>query len=218
MFMVMHEALGEHPFSTDLTRPTFSGAVGRQALQFLVDLLTKDRVDDNAKPRPPQGLNSLVAGINAVQWDGPAPITNARLAAPEVAPALATLPIPKWKQRVTYLGGTYLMASSTPKDAPAAVAFMLYLTAAKFADEINGIQDGVPPRKSAANTPYIQDPLIKPMYEAVQYGWSVPNHPYYTQIRDLIATEIRDAYAQTKSVPAALDDAARGAQDYLNRR
>lgn len=217
MFMVMHEELGEHPFLADLTKPTFSGAVGQQALQSLVDLLNKDRVDDNAKPTPPQGLNVLIAGINAVQWDGPAPITNARRAAPEVVPALATLPIPKWKQRFTYLGGTYLMASSKPKDATAAVDFMLYLTAARFADEINSIQDGVPPRKSAANSPYIQDPLIKPMYDAVQYGWSAPNHPYYTQIRDLIAAEINNAYAQTKSVPAALDDAARGAQDYLNR-
>jgi ABC-type glycerol-3-phosphate transport system substrate-binding protein len=218
IFMVLHEQLGEHAFNAELTKPTFSGAAGQQALQLLVDLLNKDRVDDNAKPKPPQGLNVLVAGINAVQWDGPAPITNARLAAPEIVPALATHPIPKWKQRFTYLGGTYLMASNKPKDATAAVEFLLYLTAAKFADEINSIQDGVPPRKSAANSPYIQDPLIKPMYEAVQYGWSVPNHPYYTQIRDLIAAEIRNACAQAKSVQAALDDAARGAEDYLSRK
>jgi ABC-type glycerol-3-phosphate transport system substrate-binding protein len=218
MFMIMHEALGEHPFAVDLSKPTFSGAAGQQALQFLVDLLNKDRVDDANKPKPPAALNVLVAGINAVQWDGPAPITNARQAAPEVVPQLATMPVPKWKQRFTYVGGTYLMVSNKPKDATAAIDFMLYLTAAKFADEINSIQDGVPPRKSAANSPYIQDPLIKPMYEALQYGWSVPNHPYYTQIRDIIAGEVKNAFAQTKSVPAALDDAARAAQDYLNKK
>ena len=218
LFMVLHEQLGEHAFNADLSKPTFNGAAGQQALQFLVDLLNKDHVDDNAKPRPPQGVNLLVAGINATTWTNTDPIVNARSAAPQVLPSLATVPIPKFKQRVTYLAGNFLMGSSKPKDATAAVDFLLYLTAAKNTVEINSVQSGVPPRISAGNSPYIQDPLIKPFYDAVQYAWGVPNHPSYTKIRDLITTEIGNAYAQTKSVPAALDDAARGAQDLLNKR
>jgi multiple sugar transport system substrate-binding protein len=216
-FMALHEQLGEHPFSADLSKPTFAGAVGREALQLIVDLVNKDRVDASDKPRPPQGLDPVVAGIIATSWTNTTPIVNARTAAPDLVPALATVPIPRFKQRVTYLAGQYLMVSSKPKEATAAVDFMLYLTAARFADEINSVQSGVPPRKSAANSPYLQDPLIKTMYEAVQYAWSVPNHPYYTEIRGVITAEIRDAVAQTKGVQAALDDAARGAQDYLSR-
>src|SRR5207244_11049818 len=71
LFMVLHEQLGEHPFSADLSKPSCSGAVGQQALQLFVHLRNKDRVDGSDKPKPPPGLNALVAGVNAMQWDGP---------------------------------------------------------------------------------------------------------------------------------------------------
>lgn len=186
-----------------------------QALQLLVDLLNKDRVDDSAKPKPPQGMNALVAGINATTWTNTDPNVNAKASAPQVLPQIATLPIPKLRQRVTYLAGNYLMVSSRPKDAGAAVDFLYHLTAAKYAEEINSVQSGVPPRKSAGTSPSIQDPPIKPFFDAIPYAWSVPNHPSNTHIRDVLSTEIGNAYAQTKSVPAALDDAARAAQELL---
>lgn len=217
-FMTLHEQLGEHPFSADLSRPTFAGAVGRQALQFMVDLVNKDQVDGGGKPAPPQGLDLVVAGINAMAWTNTSPIVNAQSAAPRILPALATAPIPKFKQRATYLAGQYLMVSNRPKDAAAAVDFLLYLTAARFADEISSVESGVSPRKSAANSPYLRGPLIKTMYEAVEYAWSLPNHAYYTEIRGVLTAEIRNAVAQTKGVQAALDDAARGAQEFLNRK
>jgi maltose-binding protein MalE len=109
------------------------------------------------------------------------------------------------------------MGSGTPKDAGAAVDLLFYLTAAKFAEEINSVESGVPPRKSAGNSPYILDPHIKPFFDSISYAWSVPNHPNYTKIRDVIAAEIGNAYSQAKSVPAALDDAARAAQDLLRQ-
>ena len=217
-FMTLHEQLGEHAFTADLSKPTFAGAVGQQALQTMVDMLNKDRLDGPDKPKPAPGLDTVVAGINVMAWTNTAPIVNARASAPQVLPALATLPIPKFKQRFTYLAGQYLMVSSKPKDVTGAVDFMLYLTAARHADEINSVESGVPPRKSAGNSPYIQDPLIKTMYDAVQYAWSVPNHAYYTEIRDVITAEITNAVSQKKSVQAALEDASRGAQDYLNRK
>jgi ABC-type glycerol-3-phosphate transport system substrate-binding protein len=217
IFMVLHEQLGEPAFNAGLTKAQFNGAAGQQALQFLVDLLNKDRVDSSAKPKAPQGLDVLVAGIIGTTWTNTTPIVNATDAAPQVLPQLATLPIPKFKQRVTYLAGNYLMGSSTPKDAGAAVDLLFYLTAAKFAEEINRVESGVPPRKSAGSSPYIVDPRIKPFFDSISYAWSVPNHPSYTKIRDVIAAEIGNAYSQAKSVPAALDDATRAAQDLLSQ-
>ncbi len=96
--------------------------------------------------------------------------------------------------------------------------FLLYLTAAKHAEEINSVQNAVPPRRSARDLPYVKDPLIKTFYDAIAYGWSYPNHPYYTEIRDVITAQIDAAMKQEKSVAAALDDAARGVQEYLDRK
>jgi isocitrate/isopropylmalate dehydrogenase len=44
------------------------------------------------------------------------------------------------------------------------------------------------------------------------------DHPFYTEIRDAVAKELAAAVKQEKSVQAALEDATRGAQDYLNRK
>ena len=218
LFMVLIEQQGERPYSADLARPAFTGAAGRQALQLMVDLLNKDQVDTFNPPKPPPGTNALVAGLQATGWDSAGPVNAARRGAPEALAQIMTAPIPRLRQRITYMGGTYLMASNRPKDAAAAVDFMLYLTAAKHADEINSVQNAVPPRKSAGTSPYVQDPLVKVFYEAVPYGWSYPNHAYYTEIRDAIVPEIEAAMKLEKGVQAALEDAARAAQEYLSRK
>ena len=110
------------------------------------------------------------------------------------------------------------MVNSKPKDVDTSVDLMLYLTAAKHADDITSIQNAVPPRKSAATSPYVSDPLIKTFYDAVPYAWAYPNHALYTDIREVIVAEIEQAIKQTKSVQAALDDAVRGSQELLNRK
>jgi maltose-binding protein MalE len=110
------------------------------------------------------------------------------------------------------------MVNSKPKDPNTSVDLMLYLTAAKHADDITSIQNAVPPRKSAATSPYVTDPLIKTFYDAVAHAWAYPNHAYYTDIREVIVKEVEAAIKQEKGVQAALDDAARGTQEYLDRR
>jgi|DewCreStandDraft_5_1066085.scaffolds.fasta_scaffold00532_30 multiple sugar transport system substrate-binding protein len=217
LFIVLHVQQGERPFSADLTRATFAGAAGMQALQLMVDLVHKDQVDAFNRPGAPSGVHPLAAGVHASTWSSAGPVNNARRTTPEMLAQIGTAPIPRLNQRFTYMGGTYLMASSKPKDALMVVDFILFLTAARHADEICSIQSAIPPRKSAGFSPYVQDPLIKTFYDAVQYSWSYPNHPYYTEIRDLIAAEIGAAMSLQKSIRAALDEAARAAQEYLSR-
>jgi len=217
-FITLIEQQGEHAFSADLTKPAFNGAAGQQALQLMVDLLNKDQIDTFHPPAPPANTDPLVAGLQATTYNSAGPVNAARRGAPDVLAHIMTAPIPKLKQRVTYMGGTNLMASNAPKDAGAAVDFLLYLTAAKFADEITSVQNSVPPRKSAGTSDYVKDPLIKTFFDAVAYAWSYPNHPYYTDIRDVIEAGVEAAIKQDKSVQAALDDAARGTQDLLNKK
>jgi ABC-type glycerol-3-phosphate transport system substrate-binding protein len=217
-FITLIEQQGEHAFSADLTKPTFNSAAGREALQMMVDMINKDQVDTFSPPAPPAKTDPLVAGLQASAYNSAGPVNAARNGARDVLAQIMTAPIPKLKQRVTYMGGTELMASNAPKDATAAVDFLLYLTSAKFADEITSVQNSVPPRKSANTSDYVKDPLIKTFYDAVAYAWSYPNHPYYTDIRDVIQAGVEAAIKQQKGVQAALDDAARGVQDLLTRK
>jgi multiple sugar transport system substrate-binding protein len=218
IFMLLTEMGGEKTFSQDLSKATFNGPAGRAALQLLVDLVNKDQVDGADQPKPPSGSNGIVAGTQAVTWTSAGPVNVARRIAPELLSQIGTAPIPKLSQRWTLLGGTWLMVNSKPKDVDASVDLMLYLTAAKHADDITSIQNAVPPRKSAASSPYVSDPLIKTFYDAVGHAWAYPNHAFYTEIREVIVKEVEAAIKQEKSAQAALDDAVRGTQEYLNRK
>lgn len=218
LFMLLTEMGGEKTFSQDLTKASFNGPGGRAALQLLVDLVNKDQVDGADQPRPPSGSNGIIAGTHAVTWNSAGPVNVARRVAPELLEQIGTAPIPKLAQRWTLLGGTWLMANSKPKDVSTSVDLLLYLTAAKHADDITSVQNAVPPRRSASASAYVTDPLIKTFYDAAAHAWAYPNHAFYTDIREVIVKEVAAAIAQEKGVQAALDDAARGTQEYLNRR
>ncbi len=218
LWFTLVEQQNAHPFDAALTKAQFGTPEARAALQLMVDLLNKDQVDTLTPPTAPAGQNALVAGLQASTWTSAGPINAARRNAPDQLPNILTAPIPMLRKRLTYMGGTLLMASRQPKDPDSAVDFLLYLTAAKHAEEINSVQNAVPPRRSARDLPYVKDPLIKTFYDAIAYGWSYPNHPYYTEIRDVITAQIDAAMKQEKSVAAALDDAARGVQEYLDRK
>jgi multiple sugar transport system substrate-binding protein len=218
LFMLLTEMGGEKTFSQDLSKATFNGPGGRAALQLMVDLVNKDQVDGADQPRPPSGSNGIIAGTHAITWNSAGPVNLARRVAQDQLANIGTAPIPKLAQRWTLLGGTWLMANSKPKDVGTSVDLLLYLTAAKHADEITSIQNAVPPRKSAATSPYVTDPLIKTFYDAVSHAWAYPNHAFYTDIREVIVKEVEAAIKQEKSVQAALDDAARLTQEFLNRK
>lgn len=216
-FLTLVEQQGEHPFSADISKPTFNGAAGRVALQLMVDMLHRDRIDAIERPPAPPGQNVITAGQAAVTWASAGQVNAARRAAPEIAEHVGTARTPRLDKRVTYMGGTSLMVSAKPKDAAAAIDLLLFLTAPAHVEAICKIQNGVPPRQSAAGTPYVRDPLIKVFFDAVAYGWSYPNHAYYTEIREAINTELAAALQLKKAPQAALDDAARASQDFLAR-
>jgi multiple sugar transport system substrate-binding protein len=206
------------PYSQDLTKANFTSAEGRAALQLMVDMLNKDQVDTFKPPAAPSGTNALVAGLQSSIYESAGPVNAARRAAPDQMQYITTMPIPMLKKRMTYMGGTNLMAHSKPKDPGSAADFLVYLTAAKHAEDINSVQNAVPPRKSAKDLAYVKEPLIKTFYDAVAYGWTYPTHPAYTEIRELIVKEIDAAMKQEKSVPAALEDAQRLVQEQLNKK
>ena len=69
----------------------------------------------------------------------------------------------------------------------------------------------LPPRKSAAErAAYMQLPFMKRAVEVLdKHGMAMPMVPSYARLNPLLENEIRAAFAGQKSVPQALDDAAR---------
>ena len=65
----------------------------------------------------------------------------------------------------------------------------------------------MPTRKSLHKAPYLQNALLRPYYESLQYGASVPAHPRHREIETKLIEVIGDATQQKKSVQQALADA-----------
>ncbi|MBI3974186.1 MAG: hypothetical protein HY332_23150 [Chloroflexi bacterium] len=76
----------------------------------------------------------------------------------------------------------------------------------------------VPARKSLSKASYLQDVVLRPYYESLQYGWSVPQHPRHREIETKLIEVIGEATQQKKSVQQALGDAAAFANGLLASR
>jgi maltose-binding protein MalE len=107
-----------------------------------------------------------------------------------------------------YLGGAWQMVAKETRDVDAALDLVSYLTGYDMSLAVAQSQYTVPGRKSTEKEPYLDDPLLRPFYESLQYGWAVPQHPQYGKIRLKLVEVIRDAMQQKRSVKEALADAA----------
>ena len=100
------------------------------------------------------------------------------------------------------------MVAKETRDVDAALDLVSYLTGYDMSLAVAQSQYTVPGRKSTEKEPYLEDPLLRPFYELLQYGWVVPQHPQYGKIRLKLVEVIRDAMQQRCSVKEALADAA----------
>lgn len=57
LFYLPLAQLGKGLFDENMTRPTFDGPEGQQAMQTLIDLMHRDRVDSFERPPTPQGVS-----------------------------------------------------------------------------------------------------------------------------------------------------------------
>ena len=117
---------------------------------------------------------------------------------------------PEFTARTTaasYLGGTWQMVSKSTKEQDAAVEWMAYTVSPENALAIAEATSTVPTRKSLDKAPYLQNALLRPYYESLQYGASVPAHPRHREIETKLIEVIGEATNQRKSVQQALADA-----------
>ena len=100
------------------------------------------------------------------------------------------------------------MAAKQNRDVDASLDFLTYMTGYDVSLAVAQSQYTVPARKSAEKEAYLQDPLLRPFYDSLQYGWVVPQHPRYARIRAKLIEVVVDAMQQKRSVKEALADAA----------
>jgi ABC-type glycerol-3-phosphate transport system substrate-binding protein len=189
----------------------FDGPEGQRALQTLVDFVHRDRIDAAQRPSFPSGVDPLGTGLVAIRWGNAGPISSMKragmdpeaLVGPDLTPEFGGKPT-----AASYLGGTWQMVAKTTVDVDASLELAVFLTNPEVGLAVAESQFAPPPHKSSEQSAYVQQALVRPFYDSLQYGWVVPQHPRYADIRAKLIEVTKDAMAQKKAVRDALAEAA----------
>jgi ABC-type glycerol-3-phosphate transport system substrate-binding protein len=209
MFLTAVNQLGKSLFNPELTQANFGGAEGERALQLMVDLVNRDRVDATGDQRPkiPAGINILGTGLCAAGHGSPEGLATFASAGLDPKTLIVTDFTPEWTGKTTatgYLGGTWAMANKATKVPDEAVEVILFLSSPEHNLAIGEATYTVVSRKSQDKSTVAQDPVMRPYYEALEKAWSLPQITEIDDIRNNIRTQLGEAIDQKKSVKEAL--------------
>jgi multiple sugar transport system substrate-binding protein len=208
-FNVIHQQ-GKDVLNKELTKATFDGVEGERALQLMVDLVNRDRVDAFERPTFPGGVPPLGTQHMASGYRNSQEIENLRQANLDPQQLLVADLTPEWTGKTTatgYLGGTWVLAAKQNKDMDSSVDLALFLTGYDQLIGVAEIFSGVPPRKSA-DTKWapLKDPMLRTFFEAEEKAYSVPGHPKFELIRVKSREVLGQALKQERSVKEAVAD------------
>jgi multiple sugar transport system substrate-binding protein len=188
------------------TAPTFNSAAGRQALQFLVDIIITDHSATAGQ------WGAFDKGMAGMRIDGSWMVSGYRDNAPfEFGTAM--LPIPAGGVHATNMGGEQIMAfkGSTAQQA-AAVKFIQWFSSAPVQAKWDAKTNFMPIRATVASSPVmlnhmVDEPALKAFVNQQKYAQARPAIAAYPAVSDAFSKAIEPAFYGKVTVAQALADA-----------
>jgi multiple sugar transport system substrate-binding protein len=208
MFETILFAFGGTMFTADGRKPTFNDEHGVAALQWLADLVIKDKVIDpgfsNSKATSLPILDGRAAmAIGHNNW-----WTTMLGTHPEVKGSLTPFVLRKTKSAI-FAGGTIVSVSARSKHLGAARALARYLSNPQPSLRESEQRGNVPAALSTRNSAYVkQNPLVQFALANMRYAHHEGGTAAWLQIRSEIKDAVDAALLGQKSPKAALDDLA----------
>lgn len=123
--------------------------------------------------------------------------------------------VPANKDRKTILGGWAVGVTTASKHQEAAWKFINFITQPDISAEYSVTFSA---RKSAANNPKYQDPLVKPLLDALVYAQPLPQIPQWTQIKQIIFDNLQSALGGKTTPEEAMTQASKAIDDLLSKK
>ncbi|MCU6791788.1 ABC transporter substrate-binding protein [Paenibacillus sp. WQ 127069] len=123
--------------------------------------------------------------------------------------------VPANKERKTVLGGWGVAITTASKHPEEAWKFINFITQPDISAEYSVTFSA---RKSAATNPKYQDPLTKPLLDALQYAQPLPQIPQWTQIKQIIFDNIQLALSGKSTVEEAMIQASKAIDELLAKK
>jgi ABC-type glycerol-3-phosphate transport system substrate-binding protein len=207
LFYTLVKQQGKDALDAEMTMAGFGPTEGERALQFEVDLLQRDRVDSFTRPTLPSGVESLATPLLASRWTSSQVMAGMLRSGVQPKDVLVTDFTPEYTTKTTatgYLGGTWVAANKATRAPDESIDLLLYLAGLEHSLAVAEATQTTPSRKSADKSPLVQDPVLRPFYEALAIAWSVPQHPKFEFVRRKVVELQAAALKQEKSVKEAV--------------
>lgn len=208
MFETVLFAFGGTMFSADGSKPTFNDEHGVAALQWLTDLIRKDKVIDpgfsnsDAVSLPvADGRAAMAIGHN--NW-----WTSMLATHPDAKTKLGTF-VPKQEKAAIFAGGTLVAVSAKSKHAAAASALARFLSSKQPSLQASQQRGNVPAVVSTQDSAYAKgDPFVEFALKNIQLAKHEGGTTAWLEVRSEFADVIESALLGKKSPKAALDGLA----------
>ncbi|MDF2959142.1 MAG: cycB 7 [Paenibacillus sp.] len=123
--------------------------------------------------------------------------------------------VPANKDRKTILGGWAVGVTAASKNQEAAWKFINFITQPDISAEYSVTFSS---RKSAASNAKYQDPLLKPLLEALAYAQPLPQIPQWTQIKQIIFDNLQTALSGKATPEEAMKQASKAIDELLSKK
>lgn len=217
MFEVFLFSNGGSLFNEDRTKPTFNSPEGVEALQYVVDLVRKDKVEDVGYSSDDADTYPVVNGRAAMMVGHNDFWVKAQQSNPKVAKQLVPFMI-HGTEDAMFQGGTLVTVANQSKKKDAAVALLKFLTGPDASLAANEQRGNVPALGELLESDYVtSNPAVQFAMENLQSAHPEGGVPAWLEIRGDFASAVESALLGQKSPQEALDGLAKSASEAMNR-
>ncbi len=217
MFEVFLFSNGGSLFNEDGTEPTFNSPEGVEALQYIVDLVREDKVEDIGYSSSDADAYPVINGRAAMMVGHNDFWVKAQASDPKVAEQLVPFMI-HGTQDAMFQGGTLVTVANQSRNKDAAVALLEFLTDADASLAANEQRGNVPALDDLLSSDYVTaNPAVQFAMENLDSSYPEGGVPAWLEIRGDFEAAIQSALLGQKTPQEALDGLASSAQEAMNR-
>ena len=217
MFEVFLFSNGGRLFDEEGTEPTFNSPEGVEALQYVVDLVREDKVEDIGYSSADADTYPVINGRAAMMVGHNDYWIKAQESNPEVADQLVPFMI-HGTEDAMFQGGTLVTVANQSSDKDAAVALLEFLTDAEASLAANEQRGNVPALGSLLESGYVsENTAVQFAMENLDNAHPEGGVPAWLEIRGDFEAAVQSALLGEKTPQEALDGLAASAQEAMDR-
>ncbi len=207
---------GGELFSPDKKKAIFNSDKGIEALQYYTDLIRKDKVTDYGFTTGVPNQSLIAAGKAGMAMVNARTMSLEIVKDPSLKDKIGIVPAFKKATQGEFVGGSYWVIAKTTKYPEEAKKLIQFLSAKENAMVGIKYRKAIPPLKSLATDPYVQeDAILKASLDNLKIGRAEGGPNGWLQIRDLFDPVLTEALVGKKSPKEALDGLAAKADEIL---